>query len=92
MSATEGKTKTPVATRQGRAQTRAWLLNVIMTGAGAWTREARALLALAEQRAITLDEQALIHADVQDLQRWQARLCERPQEAGDRRQLVPWLP
>lgn len=81
MSATVGKTKTPVATQQGRAQTRAWLLNVIMTGAGAWAREARVLLALAEQHGITLDEKALMNADVYDLQRWQVRLCEWLQEA-----------
>ena len=81
MSATACKTKVPATTLEGRAETRAWLLTVIMTSAGAWTREARELLALAEQCGITLDEKALMNADVRDLQRWQACLCERPQEA-----------
>lgn len=81
MSATGYTTEAPAAALKERAKTRAWLLNVIMTGAVAWTREARVLLALAEQRGITLDEQTLMYADVHDLQRWQACVRQRLQEA-----------
>lgn len=63
-----------VETREGRLETRARLLKAIMTEAGAWSREARALLALAEQRGITLNEETLVYSDVRDLQGWQARL------------------
>lgn len=63
-----------VETREGRVEMRARLLKAIMTGAGAWSREARALLTLAEQRGVTLDEETLMYSDVRDLQGWQARV------------------
>lgn len=63
-----------MGTREERAAARSQLLKDIMTGASAWSREARALLALAEQRGIALDEEALLYSDVRDLQGWQARL------------------
>lgn len=63
-----------VGTREERAKIRAWLLKQIMTNAGAWTREARVLLALAEQRGVMLDEKALMRSDVRELREWQTRL------------------
>lgn len=63
-----------VGTREERAKIRAWLLKQILTNAGAWTREARVLLALAEQRGIMLDERALMHSDVREVREWQTRL------------------
>lgn len=66
--------ETQVETRAELTETRARLLKVIMTGRGAWSREARELLALAEQRGVVLGEETLMRSDVRDLQRWQARL------------------
>jgi hypothetical protein len=40
----------------------------VITGGGAWRREARVVLALAAQQGLVLDEQALIFSDVRDLQ------------------------
>jgi hypothetical protein len=48
------------------------LLNEIMAGGGAWSREARALLALAQERGVALDDETLIYSDVRDLQAMQS--------------------
>ncbi|HLZ25513.1 MAG TPA: hypothetical protein VKQ30_25600 [Ktedonobacterales bacterium] len=55
-------------------QFRIQLLKAINTGRDAWSREARALLALAQERGIALDDNALIYSDVRDLQTIQTRL------------------
>jgi hypothetical protein len=50
------------------------LLKEIMAGGGAWSREARALLTLAQERGIALDDETLIYSDVRDLQAMQSHL------------------
>ena len=48
-----------------------------LTGGGAWRREARAVVALAAQLGLMLDEQMLIVSDVRDLQALALRLQRR---------------
>ena len=50
------------------------LLKEIMSGGGAWSREARTLLALAQARGVALDDETLIYSDVRDLQAMQSNL------------------
>ena len=64
--------ETDVASRQ--MQIRLRLLKAIMDGGGAWSREARAVLALAQERGVTLDDDTLVYSDVRDLQTMQWRL------------------
>ncbi|HLJ82197.1 MAG TPA: hypothetical protein VKT52_11970 [Ktedonobacterales bacterium] len=62
--------ETDVESRQERLR----LLKAIMDGGGAWSREARAVLALAQERGVTLDDDTLVYSDVRDLQAMQWRL------------------
>ena len=55
------------------------LLDAIEMG-GAWSREARAILALAAQAGVRLDEETLLWSDVHDLQ--MLRLFLRTQDAA----------
>lgn len=55
-------------------QRRLQLLKTIMCGQTAWSREARAALALAEERGVALDHDALVYSDVHDLQAMQWHL------------------
>jgi hypothetical protein len=55
------------------------LLDAIAMG-GAWSREARAILALAAQAGVRLDEETLLWSDIHDLQ--MLRLFLRTQDAA----------
>lgn len=55
-------------------QRRLRLLKEVMCGHSAWSREARALLALAQERGVALDDETLVYSDVRDLQTMQSRL------------------
>lgn len=55
-----------------KEQRRLRLLKEVMCGHSAWSREARALLALAQERGVTLEDDTLVYSDVRDLQAMQA--------------------
>ena len=59
-------------------QRRLHLLKEMMCGHSAWSREARALLALAQERGVALDDDTLVYSDVRDLQAMQTRLGTAP--------------
>lgn len=70
MSITMREPSLEVEARQERLR----LLKAIMDGSGAWSREARSLLALAQERGVTLDDNTLVYSDVRDLQAMEWRL------------------
>src|SRR5579859_7003136 len=76
--------------RLGRSGTAAYtprFITDLVTGGGAWRREARVVLGLAARHGLTLDEQTLIFSDVRDLQALAQRLQARrprPERAGHR--------
>lgn len=68
---------TSVVTRHEHLDMRVSLLKAIMTGTGAWSHEARAVLARAQAFGVVLDEERLIYSDVRDLQTLYYRLGQR---------------
>ena len=68
--------------RLGRSGTAAYspmFITDIVTGGGAWRREARVVVGLAARHGLMLDEQTLIFSDVRDLQALaQRRLARGP--------------
>jgi hypothetical protein len=61
--------------RRGAAPYSAAFLDLVLSGGGAWCREARAVVALAAQACLALDERSLILCDVRELQALRRRLA-----------------
>lgn len=77
MRTTMLNTTSEICRETEQEQRRLRLLKTIMDGGGAWSREARearAVLALAQERGVTLDDDTLVYSDVRDLQAMQRRL------------------